>query len=346
MAPISNHHLLIIPKFHYNSFCEIPSTLHYEFYFIIKIIRQTYNSEDILMFEHGSGSDNSIIKGCGNSVFHAHLHIIILLDKNHNFTLSGIKDNLLLAYDLTLKEFNDSNFLLKMQECNKNRYSYLFIKYKENHLLFVNSNNTNIESQFLRKYFLYLNNFKYWDWKNLNNDSKTFFIEKISFILKFWISKKEQNKHMLSIINILHKIDIIKEKSPDIHTKVGCLIIDKNNNIIIEACNSFPNSINITSKRLERPKKYNYCIPAEYNAIFKAANLGISLKNTTMYVSRPPYIECAKAIIQSGITKVILVGLINKIIEQYKDNFNIVIQLFKEAKITLEIYDIINYSIV
>ena len=90
------------------------------------------------MFEHGSGSDNSIIKGCGNSVFHAHLHIIILLDKNHNFTLSGIKDNLLLAYDLTLKEFNDSNFLLKMQECNKNRYSYLFIKYKENHLLFVN----------------------------------------------------------------------------------------------------------------------------------------------------------------------------------------------------------------
>ena len=26
------------------------------------------------MFEHGSGSDDSIIKGCGNSVFHAHLH--------------------------------------------------------------------------------------------------------------------------------------------------------------------------------------------------------------------------------------------------------------------------------
>jgi len=46
-------------------------------------------------------------------------------------------------------------------------------------------------------------------------------------------------------------------------------------------------------------------IHAEINAIAKAARQGISIKGATMYVSISPCIECAKLIIQSGITKVI-----------------------------------------
>lgn len=46
-------------------------------------------------------------------------------------------------------------------------------------------------------------------------------------------------------------------------------------------------------------------IHAEINAIAKAARQGISVKGATMYVSISPCIECAKLIIQSGISKVI-----------------------------------------
>ena len=48
-----------------------------------------------------------------------------------------------------------------------------------------------------------------------------------------------------------------------------------------------------------------YVLHAEANAITKVAQSGNSSRNATLYVTAAPCIECAKLIIQSGISRVV-----------------------------------------
>lgn len=69
----------------------------------------------------------------------------------------------------------------------------------------------------------------------------------------------------------------------------------------------------------------NYVLHAEANAILKAAKYGgIGLEGATLYTTLSPCIECAKLIIQSGISKVIYN-------EKYRDTSGL--DLLKRAKI-------------
>ena len=56
-------------------------------------------------------------------------------------------------------------------------------------------------------------------------------------------------------------------------------------------------------RRYERPQKYFWTEHAERNAIYKAARLGISLRNNKMYFTSFPCADCLRAIIQAGIKK-------------------------------------------
>jgi dCMP deaminase len=67
-----------------------------------------------------------------------------------------------------------------------------------------------------------------------------------------------------------------------------------------------------------------YAIHAEINAISFAAKYGISCNDSIMYASTQPCIHCAKAIISSGIKKVIY-------IEKYNDVLSL--KLLKQAGI-------------
>lgn len=70
---------------------------------------------------------------------------------------------------------------------------------------------------------------------------------------------------------------------------------------------SFPDMVapNIAS-RFERPKKYLYFEHAERNAIYLAARNGVRTLGSTMYTQGLPCADCSRAIVQSGIKKIIL----------------------------------------
>ncbi len=96
-------------------------------------------------------------------------------------------------------------------------------------------------------------------------------------------------------------------RSKDPSTQVGACIIDEDKKIIGIGYNGFP----IGSNDDEMPwgkegefldTKYPYVVHAELNAILNSIK---SLKNCTIYVTHFPCNECAKAIVQSGIKKVI-----------------------------------------
>lgn len=109
-------------------------------------------------------------------------------------------------------------------------------------------------------------------------------------------------------------------RSKDPSTQVGAVIVDSDNRILSIGYNGLPNGCpdnefpwnsepeNDTEEEKINIKNY-YVVHAELNAILNYK--GESLKGTTLYVTLIPCYECAKAIIQSGIKKIVYLGYRN-----------------------------------
>lgn len=94
--------------------------------------------------------------------------------------------------------------------------------------------------------------------------------------------------------------------SKDKNTKTGAVITDDEHRVLSVGYNGFPSGCDDNKvERYERPAKYLYTEHAERNAIYSAAKNGVSLKGSTMYIMWFPCADCGRAIIQSGVKKVI-----------------------------------------
>ena len=95
----------------------------------------------------------------------------------------------------------------------------------------------------------------------------------------------------------------VKLKSKDISTQIGAVIVGSDNEVLSTGYNSFPRGLDDTiGERQERPEKYFWFEHAERNAIYNAARIGVSLKNSTIYLtSGLPCMDCARGIVNSGI---------------------------------------------
>lgn len=107
----------------------------------------------------------------------------------------------------------------------------------------------------------------------------------------------KEKKWALRYINLAKHI---KEWSEDRSTKVGAVIVNKRNRIISVGYNGFPTGVIDKDTRHERPNKYDFTEHAERNAIYNAER---SLVDSTLYLDTfpCPCVDCARAIIQSGI---------------------------------------------
>ena len=100
-------------------------------------------------------------------------------------------------------------------------------------------------------------------------------------------------------------------RSKDPNTQVGACVVGKDHKILSMGYNGFPigcsDDIFPWNRDGEAPdNKYPYVTHAELNAILNFR--GGSLEDTILYVTLFPCNECAKAIIQTGIKKVIYAG--------------------------------------
>lgn len=99
------------------------------------------------------------------------------------------------------------------------------------------------------------------------------------------------------------------ERSKDNSTQVGACIVNSDNKIVSVGYNGMPIGCNDDDMPWERTgetaldTKYPFVCHAELNAILNS-NIG-NLSGCTVYVTLFPCNECAKAIIQSGIKKVV-----------------------------------------
>jgi len=129
-------------------------------------------------------------------------------------------------------------------------------------------------------------------------------------------------------------------KSKDKSTHMGAVIIGKDKEIVSTGMNGFVRGINDhIDERQERPEKYFWMEHAERNAIYNAARIGVSLKNCCLYVTAMPCMDCAKGIVQAGISKVIVDY--NKEYEkspEWIEHSKRTLILFKEAGVELEYF--------
>lgn len=129
-------------------------------------------------------------------------------------------------------------------------------------------------------------------------------------------SKKLQsekiNKYDKKYLEIAEKISELSHANKK---KVGCILV-KNGVIISDGYNGTPTGYENECEDCDGNTKW-YTLHSEANAITKLVRIGgISAENSTLYTTLSPCKECAKLILQSGISTVIFK-------EQYRDTTGI-----------------------
>ena len=124
--------------------------------------------------------------------------------------------------------------------------------------------------------------------------------------------------------------------SKDPSKKIGAVIVGKAGQIVSLGYNGFPRNVKDSTKRLSNKEtKLKLVVHAEMNAIYNAIHNNASTVGCTMYVTGLPICsECAKGIIQVGITTVVMDTKPEK--GSWKESGELAIQLFKEAGVKIK----------
>ncbi|MBS4960959.1 MAG: dCMP deaminase family protein [Clostridiales bacterium] len=112
--------------------------------------------------------------------------------------------------------------------------------------------------------------------------------------------------------------DIVKTRSTCLRRQVGAVIV-RDHRIITTGYNGAPTGLDhcleiggCLREKMAVPsgQRQELCraLHAEQNAIIQAANIGVSTKGATMYVTLQPCITCAKMAINAGIVRIVFCG--------------------------------------
>lgn len=126
----------------------------------------------------------------------------------------------------------------------------------------------------------------------------------------------------------------ISKWSKDPSTQVGAVIVDNKRRIVGLGYNGFPAGVEDTEERyFDREVKYSMVVHAEVNAILNAVR---EVKDCSLYVS-PLFTcnECAKLIIQSGISRVVA---IDERTDRWNSKHEVSKKMFSEAGVEYRIY--------
>ncbi len=127
---------------------------------------------------------------------------------------------------------------------------------------------------------------------------------------------------------------LVASWSKDRSRKTSAVIVDDRNVLVSLGWNGFPRGLDDDADhRHQRPAKYKWTEHAERNAIYNAAANGFAVRGCTMYMPWYPCADCARAIIQSGILKLVCVEP-DWADEKWAADFSVVKEMLTEAGVT------------
>ena len=128
--------------------------------------------------------------------------------------------------------------------------------------------------------------------------------------------------------------------SNDKSTRLSALLVDNSGNVLMTAINSMPLDFAKDSKNHERPRKYKITEHAERGAIYKAAKVGLSTNCLIMVTPLAACPDCARAIVLSGIKKVIThKQAFDKLPERWAEEMAIGAEILENGGVEHEIFD-------
>jgi dCMP deaminase len=139
----------------------------------------------------------------------------------------------------------------------------------------------------------------------------------------------QQDKEMMLVAHEVAK------NSPDLHTKVGCVITTPNRDYLQGGFNRFADGLPWTVDRAQRPEKYKRTLHAEMLAIMQALYLGYPLSGSTLYSTQIPCNVCALVIIEVGIKRVVSKPFPSTSLAKWVDEQELVAEMFAETGIDL-----------
>jgi len=124
--------------------------------------------------------------------------------------------------------------------------------------------------------------------------------------------------------------------SKDPSTKVGCIITDSRHRILSVGFNGFPAGVNDTKDRfLNRKTKLMLTQHAERNAIAFAS---CSLVDATTYTwPLPPCAQCAGALIQAGIKRVVSCEP-HPAFTRWEEDIKLAMSMYRETGIVVDLH--------
>lgn len=133
----------------------------------------------------------------------------------------------------------------------------------------------------------------------------------------------------------IRELHNISQMSRDEDTKVGSLIIDTENKVVVSSgYNDLPRGVKHDPERNKRPLKYKFTVHAEKNAQFNALYRGNSVKGMTQLCTLFSCSQCAGGVVQSGIIEFVCPEP-DWEYPSLKDDFPVSVQIFKEAGVNV-----------
>ncbi|MCX7927328.1 MAG: cytidine/deoxycytidylate deaminase family protein [Candidatus Omnitrophica bacterium] len=149
------------------------------------------------------------------------------------------------------------------------------------------------------------------------------------------ISKKKHKDRISWDEYFMQIAGLVSQRSTCLRRSVGAVIV-KDKRMLSTGYNGAPRGlahcldVGCIREKLKIPsgQRHELCrgLHAEQNAIIQAALYGISVRDSTIYITNHPCIICAKMLINAGIKEIVIK-------EGYPDELSS--RLLKEAKITL-----------
>ncbi len=135
----------------------------------------------------------------------------------------------------------------------------------------------------------------------------------------------------------LNMTDIIKQRSPDLNTQVGCVLVGTSNQVISTGYNGMPFGVAATPERLQRPAKYIWTEHGDRNCLYLAARSGVSTLGARMYLTGLPCVDCARGIIQAGLSSIVIDHENQEVwattTPKYQEDFKIVEEMLAEGNV-------------
>lgn len=134
--------------------------------------------------------------------------------------------------------------------------------------------------------------------------------------------------------NYLSVAAAISALSKDQSTKVGAIAIGKGGEFVASGWNGAPRGCAADEEgdaRSERPEKYFWFSHAELNTITNAARVGVALAGCSLVVTHFPCMDCARAIVQAGIVRVVTRQPEAEFLDRWKEHIERSMRLFDEC---------------